>query len=142
MGMIKKMEHQEGLLSLHRYFIWSDRMRVHFEDILKRKDQLNENIFRIETNLYMSYWYGGLYVVIEGYKELGLSDAKIDNLLNSPNVDLLKRYRNGVFHFQKKYNDDRFMRFITDGENCVEWVHSLREEFSRYFLDIFRNKNT
>jgi hypothetical protein len=49
----------------------------------------------------MSYWYAALYVVIEGWRDLGLADATIDALLQSPNVDLLKRYRNGVFHFQK-----------------------------------------
>jgi Resolvase, N terminal domain len=66
----------------------------------------------IESFLYMSYWYGGLYVVIEGWQELSLSDAVIDATLQSPNVDLLRRYRNGVFHFQRDYNDERFLAFM------------------------------
>ena len=49
----------------------------------------------------MSLWYGGLYVVIEGWKELGLSDPHVDDLLRSSNVELLKRYRHGTFHFQR-----------------------------------------
>ena len=55
--------------ALHRYFIWSDRMRVHFENTLKNKEEMDKHIFEIDAFLYMSYWYGGLYVVIEGWKE-------------------------------------------------------------------------
>ena len=35
-----------------------------------------------EVGMYMSYWYGGLFVVCEGWQELGLSDAKVDPLLD------------------------------------------------------------
>ena len=128
------------MLALHRYFIWADRMRVHFNGVLKShflgaiKPEFGSAEY-INATLYMSYWYAGMYVVIEGWKELGLSDSKIDKLLNSTNVDLLKRYRNGVFHFQKKYWDERFIEFIRDGENAIEWIRQLREEFSRFFLE-------
>ena len=91
------------LFVLHRYFIWSDRMRVHFDNALRNKEKLDHGSFQIETFLYMSYWYGGLYVLIEGWKELKLSDQKVNSLIESPNVDLLRRYRNGIFHFQKDY---------------------------------------
>ena len=83
----------------------------------------------------MSYWYGGLYVVIEGWRKLRLVDSVIDELLGSKNVKLLKRYRNGVFHFQSKYSDSRFTDFMTVGENAVEWVRLLNKEFGRYFLN-------
>lgn len=33
---------------------------------------------------YMSYWYAGLFVVVEGWRDLGLQDAEIDGLLESP----------------------------------------------------------
>lgn len=124
---------KNDLFSLHKYFIWADRMRVHFEQILQNPKNPS---FDIEANLYMSYWYGGMYVVIEGYLELQLSDTKIDELLKSQNVGLLKRYRNGVFHFQKNYNDDRFSDFMKS-KNSVPWVRELRQEFSRFFLASF-----
>jgi hypothetical protein len=53
-----------------------------------------------DYGVFMFYWYSGLYVVIEGYQELKLHGEKIDALLQSPNVDLLKRLRHGTFHFQ------------------------------------------
>jgi hypothetical protein len=65
------------------------------------------------------------------------ADAIIDALLQSPNVDLLKRYRNCTFHFQKDYNDERFLAFMR-GDNAVMWVRSLNAQFARYFLDRFR----
>jgi hypothetical protein len=117
-------------------------MRTDFDDILKRKseNQISEDRFNIESHLYMSYWYGALYVVIEGWRQLKLSDPQISQLLKSKNVGLLKQYRNGVFHFQKNYNDKRFLNFITQGENCVEWIRTLNREFGRFFLEWFKTQ--
>jgi hypothetical protein len=88
------------VVSLHKYFIWANKMRTEFDKILPQcqQDMDWHDKEAIEMNLSMSYWYGTLYVVIEGWKELKLSDPKIDALLDSPNVELLRRYRNGVFH--------------------------------------------
>lgn len=130
-------EHDE-ILSLHRYYIWANRMRTHFDSILE-SGKHQTGIGEIESFLYMSYWYGGLYVVIEGWKDLGLRDATIDTLLISPNVDLLRRFRNGAFHFQRKYNDQRFMDFMTEGIDAVEWIRQLNEQFGRYFLAALSN---
>jgi hypothetical protein len=38
----------------------------------------------------MSYWYGSLYVVVEGWRELNETDPKVDPLISSPHVDRLK----------------------------------------------------
>jgi hypothetical protein len=132
------------VLTLHRYFIWANRMRTHFDQILDRVSTSNPDISsgawqypgttEIESFLYMSYWYAALYVVIEGWQELNLSDNVIDDLLNSQYVDLLKRYRNGVFHFQRDYHDQRFNDFMSEGDDVVTWVRSLNEQFGRYFL--------
>jgi hypothetical protein len=130
------------IFALHRYFIWADRMRVHFDQVLKAGIETTESKrnFSLDEFLYMSYWYGGMYVVIEGWKDLGLADPEIDNLLNSPNVDLLRRYRNGTFHFQRDYWDERFIEFMRDSENPVQWIRELRKQFSRFFLDWLKRK--
>lgn len=133
------------IITLHRYFIWADRMRVHFDEILKKvgSEPVTSNLPKtengIDTFLYMSLWYGTFYVLIEGWQELGLSDPKIDALLKSPNVDLLRRYRNGVFHFQKEYYDKRFMKLMSEGKDIANWIRDLRDEFSRWFIDIHRD---
>lgn len=118
-------------------------MRTHFDSLLSERANRSdpEKKFDIESFLYMSYWYGGLFVVIEGWQELGLKDPLIDPLLLSNNVALLRRYRNGVFHFQRTYFDNRFVEFMRDGENCVVWVRQLNNEFGRFFLSWLDRKN-
>lgn len=76
-------------------------------------------------------------MVVEGWRELGLSEPTVDRLLASSNVDLLRRYRNGVFHFQRDYNDDRFLGFMTEGTDTVAWVRELTLHLGRYFLQRF-----
>jgi hypothetical protein len=86
-----------------------------------------------DVGIFMSYWYGGLYVVIEGWQELGLRDPTIDSLLASSNVSLLKRFRNGVFHFQREYFDARFSEILQSSDS-VPWVSELSSAFGGYFL--------
>lgn len=86
-----------------------------------------------DYGVFMFYWYSGLYVVIEGYRELQLQDAKIEALLQSPNVDALRLLRNATFHFQKEFFSPKMMRFIGSGDS-VPWVRSLTEAFSEFFL--------
>jgi hypothetical protein len=131
-------EQKEALHALHRYYIWANTMRTHFYELVPKvvadttKDRFSPQA--IEADLYMSFWYGELYVVIEGYHELKLSDPAIDALLTSPNVALLKRYRNGVFHFQKEYFDDRFLDFMLHGKDAAAWVSELNRAFGAFFL--------
>lgn len=126
---------------LHRYFIWANRMRIYFDEVLKKhtEGKIGEHRFGIESMMYMSLWYGLLYVVVEGWGLLKLSDTVIDELLKSSNTDLLKRYRNATFHYPKKrqYHDDRFENFFKE-QTTVEWVRKLNSEFSRYFLGILK----
>ena len=120
------------ILTLHRYFISANRMKKHFEELKPAVSQEKLDSF-IEPMIYMSFWYAGLFVVIEGWRELGLTDSRIDNLLQSPNVELLRRYRNGAFHFQPEYFDARFIDFIKE-PGTVQWVRELNENFGRWFL--------
>lgn len=125
------------IFNLYKYFIWADRMKTAYDALLDKNVQepIPRAKFEMESNLYMSYWFGALYVVIEGWKQLHLSDRKIASLLDSPNVNLLRRYRNGVFHFQRDYFDERFLSFLRDGINRIEWTRNLHHEFEEYFSE-------
>jgi len=127
----------EALFALHRYFISADCMRVHFEGVVRGRKEYRE----VDARLYMSQWYGNLYVVVEGWQDLGLTDPDIDKLLESSNVDLLRRFRNGVFHFQRDYYDKRFVEFLTDGEDVVGWVRDLNDHLGRFLLHRMREIN-
>ena len=124
-----------GIASLYRYFLWADRMYEHFKQVLAPGAMLDPVVADMTAMLhpYMSYFYGAMFAVIEGWRELGLHDTEIDELLTSPNVGLLRRHRNGAFHFQKDYFDSRFVEFIS-AEDSVDWIRKLRREFGRYLF--------
>ncbi len=125
---------------LHQYFVWADRMRVHFRDAMKSPtpDNIYLPLFQEpEKWLYLCYWYASAYTVGEGFGELGLKDARVEALLAQTDyVEKLKRFRNGVFHFQKKLMDERFLDFIAlpDSE---KWITELWEALSDFFLAQF-----
>lgn len=133
----KLLENMDSpMFILHRYFIAADQQKnMHDRHLQKagHSDQLD-----IVWYIQMSLWYALLYVVIEGWRENRFHDTKIDHLLQSKNTKLLRRYRNGVFHFQKKYLSSKCMDLIKDGEDVVDWVRSTHSELSRFFLETFR----
>jgi hypothetical protein len=136
----------EEVMSLHRYFNAANQQRTEFDRINTEHAEKHGTAVRYggegwnESWIAMSYWYGGLFVVVEGWRELGLADEQIDALLASPNVELLRRYRNGIFHFQRKYFDERFLQLLRDGEDVVTWVRELNRQFGRWFLEWFATR--
>ena len=125
------------VFTLHRYFVWANRMRTEFDAVLQKRDSMDAVRFEIEGHLYLSLWYGCLYVVIEGWNQLGLEDETIGILLESPNIPLLRRYRNAVFHYQRNYSDTRWLELIQEGEKVATWIRALNQEFGRFFLQWF-----
>lgn len=124
----------DSLITLHRYYIWANKLRVDFQNILKNKNKISKAEYEIESLMYMSLWYGMLYVVIEGWLELKFKDQVIEDLLKSKYTNLLKQYRNGVFHFQKKYKDEKF-EDLDKEKDAVKWIVDLNKELGRFFLE-------
>jgi hypothetical protein len=125
------------LVTLHRYYIWANKFRIRFDQTMERRGAPEPDSmiwFADDTGCFLSYWYAALYVVVEGWQELGCQDQGIDRLLVSPNVQHLKRYRHGVCHFQRKYLDERFLE-MTASPDSVQWVRSLHGAFGRFFLE-------
>src|SRR5262245_58007104 len=103
------------LLSLHQYFMFANTMR---EDWLREvnavaKPPAKADYQRLWRLPYVHYWYAGLWVVVEGWRQLGLHDDEVDRLLRLKNRDHLERYRNGIFHFQPDYWRRRHSGLIT-----------------------------
>ena len=133
-------EFDEKLMSWFRYLFWADTCYKRFEKLLETSNNSEE----IPTNLFIalsSQWYGSLYVVIEGWEELKLEDKIISKLLNEHQnlKDLLRRYRNGVFHFQPKLLDNRFTDFEKTKNNSHLWIELLHRQFVRFFSDQLAN---
>lgn len=129
------MDTTEEEYTLHRYYIWADRMRFHFDQELRKRNTTSDQFeLSIEELMYMSLWYAQLYTVIEGWKNLRLQDNAVDSLLlQTDHVDLLRRYRNGVDHFQADYFSSKFTNFVAMTDSAV-WIRSLHTAIGSYFL--------
>lgn len=127
------------IAALHRYFLQANRMRTLYYERLR-----DEGAAEVDSDLWtgqaidLSLWYGCLFVVVEGWRDLGLADERVDSLLGSEGSEMLRRFRNGVFHYQRSYWDDRFVAFLKQGAKTALWARQLNEEFGRFFLEWFR----
>lgn len=129
------VDSQRELIALHRYFLQANRMRTCYDELLARQGAaLPGDEHWTDQYIYLCLWYSCLFVVIEGWRELDLCDQQVDVLLGSEYVALLRRFRNGVLHFQKDYWDDRFLDFVREGADSATWARALNSEFGRYFL--------
>jgi hypothetical protein len=147
---------RQELASFFRYFEWSDDMRRLYLQLLAESligqmkaagatweeafDRARvDPVFKgsVVTVLYafpyMSYYYAGMYVVIEAWrKRLKYHDSEIDELLRSPFVATLEQYRHASFHFSPKYFDSRMQKFVSDPDSEV-WLGDLHAAFVRWF---------
>jgi hypothetical protein len=128
------------IVSLHKYYLWATHMAAayqrEFPNIQNRKLTSWAHPDALHTFMFMSYWFATLYAVVEGWQEMRLTDPVIDPLLTAPHLDLLRRYRNGVFHFQADYFDRRYSDLTTHGE-AIAWVNKLHGGFTAYFTRWF-----
>jgi hypothetical protein len=117
------------MMSWGQYIHWSNIQYQNFKNNLNDDD---EYVIHIGTQ---SHWMASLYVVVEGWLELGLSDPIINKILHSyPDYTLLlKRCRNAVYHFQKKQLDKRIVEALEQAE-FLPWMEAIREEFERYLF--------
>jgi hypothetical protein len=130
-----------AIISLHRYFCAAARMRKFYKDAIlspaheEMRRALAPDVFAAYLHSgpasVVYYWYGALYVVKEGYDELGLHDAEVDALLaDTVKMDALRRCRHGIFHFQRTYFDERFIELMRE-DGFVQWVRELTDAFGR-----------
>jgi hypothetical protein len=128
--------------ALHRYLIWSIHMRdqcLQLKDGKVPDDRVEKRLWLIRPFMWLALWLALLYVVAEAYQELGLRDPVIDKMLASPHLNLLRRFRNGAFHFQRDYFDPRFTDVLSS-EPITDWAVQLHNEFRRFFLEWYRSR--
>lgn len=134
--------------SLFRYYMSMSLVRQEFYKHLPSslKDNADDpaqdgmELLFTKAGLMMQIWYGLLYVVIEGWKELGLVDAEIDNLLcQADYVTKLRNFRNAVFHYQRQFLPVKQEGLFAD-RSMVEWITSLSDAFKRRLLVEMKNE--
>ncbi|ANF30821.1 hypothetical protein A0130_03200 [Leifsonia xyli] len=93
----------------------------------------------------MLLWYAALYVVIEGWKELDLSDSEVDGFLSDDRTDKLRVFRNKVFHYQKEYSPNGLVAFLEadgpDGSSSAEWVRGTHFALGRAIVRSIEETN-
>ena len=126
------------IVVLHRHWMWANLFRTRFDAHLSNHtgSPPEDPTFTEDWVINLCSWYGHLYVTIEGWQAIGLSDGVVDDLLNSPNVDLLRRLRNAIWHYQDSTIDPRITEFMA-ALDAVSWVRSLNQNFGRVFLQWF-----
>lgn len=138
------MEIKPEVITLYRYFAYAAHMRDLYgrevsEDWLKMLSADMSGLllfFYSAPGIYLLYSYSGIYLVIEGWKDLKLSDPKIDELLNSHFVDRLRLFRNATFHYQKDPISWKHLQFFgTEEEQTEKWLNNLYSELERFFRE-------
>jgi hypothetical protein len=132
------------VLMLYRYFAYAAFMRSRFQREMDPEwfklftaDESGLLMFFLSPpGIYLMYSYAGIYLVIEGWRDLGLKDEKIDDLLQSPFVDRLRRFRNATFHYQKELLSWKHLEFFgTEEERTEEWLNQLYRGLERFFAE-------
>jgi hypothetical protein len=118
-----------------RYLYCSQVLKLRFEASLKLPTE--EFVYWDNPTgfVYMMYFYGSLYAVIEGWKELQLESPIINSILErqGPVVELLRRCRNAAFHYQSDLMIPKLAQLLKAGDKHVIFVHQIHDEFVRYY---------
>jgi hypothetical protein len=124
----------DRLFAWTRYLYWCDlhRQRLDAYDDSTETGRLDRSKWLFVALL--AQWYASLWVVVEGWCESKLSDPTIDDLIsNCPRFcDLLRRFRNGVYHYQPGLLDPRFLDLLRESDATYVWASLLHGEFLRY----------
>ena len=123
-----------ALLSWGRYLYWADQMQRDWDRFMTEKRA--EAIHLVPEWLGVSsYWGASLYVVIEGWEMAKFTDPIVDALLRIDSYkDMLRRLRNGTFHYQPELLPEKVTQFFRSPEVTL-WLSFLHEEFCRWLRD-------
>lgn len=124
----------ELLFSWGRYLYWAELKQRDWDRFMTEKGEGATEA--IPEWLGVScYWAASLYVVIEGWETAKFQDPIIEALLKLSNYkDILKRLRNGTFHYQPELIAPKTNAFLSSPEGTL-WLYFLHEEFCRWLRD-------
>src|SRR6266571_1991294 len=124
----------ELLFSWGRYLYWADLMYGDWDKFMTEKGA-DTKTAKPEWLGVSCYWGASLYVVIEGWETAKFKDPIVDALLGvSDYKDVLRKLRNGTFHYQAKLLSPKVTEFFRS-PNVTLWLYFLHEEFCRWLRD-------
>jgi hypothetical protein len=124
----------ELLFSWGRYLYWAELMYRDWDKFMSEKGA-DAKKAKPEWLGVSSYWAASLYVVIEGWETAKFKDPVVDALLGVSNYkDVLRKLRNGTFHYQPALLSQKFIDFF-QAPDVTLWLLFLHEEFCRWLRD-------
>jgi hypothetical protein len=128
------------LIALHGHFLAADAIKQFlFADVPvddETATQLGELLDSAQfwsATMRLQVFYALLFVVVEGYREFGYQDAKVDRLLaQTDHVDALRRFRNAVFHPQEQPISPKLTALI-NAEGSETWTYDLYRALKAFF---------
>lgn len=83
----------------------------------------------------MYIFYAFVYTVLEGCLNAKITSDQISNLISDEQkVNMLKRFRNAVFHVQKEMQSEKIFDFIESPETEI-WIEHLHLAIEQAFLN-------
>jgi hypothetical protein len=106
----------EILLTIHRHWIWADRIREEYFERLKANPPNNEDLvefFSTGDGMYLCLWFGLEFVVCDALRERKLvipnAQKEINGIYKS-----FERFRNAIFHVQPKFFSPKMFELLND----------------------------
>lgn len=143
------MADDADVLRLYHYFLWADEMRRCFRGgSWPHQTATSEMAREVSQQHYLYTWLGALHAVVEGWQELELSDRDpmladwltrktgrtVENGegkgVEETYVMVLRRARNKVFHFERRFYPEQVRVFHDVG---ARWANSLHDLLTVFF---------
>ena len=131
------------IATLYRYYVYAAVIRENVKDkdvndLIKSLANHKSSVVLFFTHpigVNLTIFYSYIYLLIEGWRDLKLSDPTIDKLISSPNTNRLRLFRNATFHYQKEPLSPKHLQFFGPKNDDTEvWIHNLYKEFGNYFV--------
>ena len=133
----------EMLAQLHRQWIWADKMRMQYEEGLKKRSapvaDLENYIISAEWVLMMT-WYALLFTLCEFIKNNQISIPEIDAPMRSVYGDL-KLFRNAILHIQSKYWSNKLFEIFKDRTSALK-IRQVHGGLGKALLDEITSKQS
>lgn len=131
-----------ALHALHKYYLRAEHMRGRFREARDRLISKHgiealktgaPSTERFQVEMYLDYWYAGIFAAMEGYEKLGLTDARVDELRADALYTKLRAYRAGTYHFREKYFDDDIRAFLRE-KRSASWLVNIDTALGRFLM--------
>jgi hypothetical protein len=116
--------------ALRRYFLHTARNRDLF--LVEQKRKSPRFLHKDRSRAHLELWYACLSTVLEGWKKERINHAPVTEMARDHRkIDLLKKYRNAVFHYSPDYDDLRFVA-VSEEADFEEWALKLHMQLARF----------